>query len=192
MLPLSIDGVDWGTPDVQMQWTSLPYLFDSFDEVDSEYNNGWMFQRHKEVAAQYGICLLENIENGFKCLIGTGKTPTSMDDLKGSIGLQSYAQRDPVTEYRFQGGEMFDAMVSDIRANTVRSILTVVPRERVERVQVAKPLSEGFEGTKTAPKKIVLGNAASQVALNAPCPCGSGKKYKRCCGVGAPRHTNNN
>ena len=116
----------------------------------------------------------------------------AMDDLKGSIGLQSYAQRDPVTEYRFQGGEMFDAMVSDIRANTVRSILTVVPRERVERVQVAKPLSEGFEGTKTAPKKIVLGNAASQVALNAPCPCGSGKKYKRCCGVGAPRHTNNN
>jgi preprotein translocase subunit SecA len=116
----------------------------------------------------------------------------AMDDLKGSIGLQSYAQRDPVTEYRFQGGEMFDAMVADIRANTVRSILTVVPRERVERVQVAKPLNEGFEGTKTAPKKIVLGNAASQVALNAPCPCGSGKKYKRCCGVGAPRHTNNN
>ena len=116
----------------------------------------------------------------------------AMDDLKGSIGLQSYAQRDPVTEYRFQGGEMFDAMVADIRANTVRSILTVVPRARVERVQVAKPLNEGFEGTKTAPKKIVLGNAASQVALNAPCPCGSGKKYKRCCGVGAPRHTNNN
>ena len=85
MLPLSIDGVDWGTPDVQMQWTSLPYLFNSFDEVDSEYNNGWMFQRHKEVAAKYGICLLENIENGFKCLIGTGKTPTSMDDLKGKI-----------------------------------------------------------------------------------------------------------
>ena len=116
----------------------------------------------------------------------------AMDDLKGSIGLQSYAQRDPVTEYRFQGGEMFDAMVADIRANTVRSILTVVPRERVERVQVAKPLNEGFEGAKTAPKKIVLGNASSQVALNAPCPCGSGKKYKRCCGVGAPRHTNNN
>ena len=111
----------------------------------------------------------------------------AMDDLKGSIGLQSYAQRDPVTEYRFQGGEMFDGMVSDIRENTVRKILSAIPREKVERVQVARVLGEGFEGGKTAPKKIVLTqrNAAPKVGRNDPCPCGSGKKYKKCCGASA-------
>ena len=85
MLPLSIDGVDFGTPDVNMNWTSLPYLFNGWDEVDSEYNNGWMRERHKEVAAEYGIDIIENLDNGLKCLIGTGKTPTSITDLKGKI-----------------------------------------------------------------------------------------------------------
>ena len=111
----------------------------------------------------------------------------AMDDLKGSIGLQSYAQRDPVTEYRFQGGEMFDGMIADIRQNTVRKILSIVPREKVERVQVARVMGEGFEGGKTAPKKIVLmqRTAAAKVGRNDPCPCGSGKKYKKCCGASA-------
>ena len=110
----------------------------------------------------------------------------AMDDLKGSIGLQSYAQRDPVTEYRIQGAEMFDAMVGDIRENTVRRILSVVPRQKVERVQVANPLTEGFEGARTAPKKIVLTaqRESTKVGRNDPCPCGSGKKYKKCCGAG--------
>ena len=85
MLPLSIDGVDFGTPDVNMNWTSLPYLFNGWDEVDSEYNNGWMLERHKEVAAEYGIDIIENLDNGLKCLIGTGKAPTSITDLKGKI-----------------------------------------------------------------------------------------------------------
>ena len=109
----------------------------------------------------------------------------AMDDLKGSIGLQSYAQRDPVVEYRIQGFEMFDGMVGEIRENTVRMILSVVPRQKVERVQVANPLTEGFEGTKTAPKKIVLTprTNVAKVGRNDPCPCGSGKKYKKCCGA---------
>jgi preprotein translocase subunit SecA len=111
----------------------------------------------------------------------------AMDDLKGSIGLQSYAQRDPVVEYRIYGAEMFDGMVGEIRENTVRTLLSVVPRQRVERVQVANPLTEGFEGAKTAPKKIVLTPRvnAAKVGRNDPCPCGSGKKYKKCCGVNA-------
>ena len=111
----------------------------------------------------------------------------AMDDLKGSIGLQSYAQRDPVVEYRICGAEMFDGMVGEIRENTVRILLSVVPRQRVERVQVANPLTEGFEGAKTAPKKIVLTPRvnAAKVGRNDPCPCGSGKKYKKCCGATA-------
>ncbi len=111
----------------------------------------------------------------------------AMDDLKGSIGLQSYAQRDPVVEYRIHGADMFDGMVGEIRENTVRMILSIVPRQKVQRVQVANPLTEGFEGAKTAPKKIVLTPRvnAAKVGRNDPCPCGSGKKYKKCCGATA-------
>ncbi len=110
----------------------------------------------------------------------------AMDDLKGSIGLQSYAQRDPVVEYRISGAEMFDGMVGDIRENTVRMILGVVPRQKVERVQIGNAVNEGFEGAKTAPRKIVLTpRTSAKVGRNDPCPCGSGKKYKKCCGASA-------
>ena len=108
----------------------------------------------------------------------------AMDDLKDTIGLQSYAQRDPVTEYRIVGGDMFDAMVEDIRTKTVRMILTVVPRPRVEikRVQVANPISSGREGDNKGQKKVTIKREAAKVGRNDPCPCGSGKKYKNCCG----------
>ncbi len=111
----------------------------------------------------------------------------AMDDLKGSIGLQSYAQRDPVNEYRMVGADMFDAMVAEIRDKTVRTLLTVVPAPRVEiqRVQVAKPLQEGFEG-KPGEKRVTVKAQpvrSAKVGRNDPCPCGSGKKYKNCCGA---------
>ncbi len=109
----------------------------------------------------------------------------AMDDLKGSIGLQSYAQRDPVNEYRMVGADMFDAMVGEIRDKTVRTLLTVVPAPRAEikRVQVAKPLQEGFEGKPGAKKVTVKPQPvrSTKVGRNDPCPCGSGKKYKNCC-----------
>ena len=110
----------------------------------------------------------------------------AMDDLKGNIGLQAYAHRDPVTEYRMVGADMFDAMVSDIRDHTVRILLTAVPqpREEVVRVQVAKPLNEGFEGSNGAQKRVVqTPKRTAKVGSNDPCPCGSGKKYKFCCGA---------
>ena len=106
-----------------------------------------------------------------------------MDDLKGSISLQSYAQRDPVTEYRLQGAEMFDEMVADIRAETVRMILSVVPRTQpIKREQVAKPLKENLTDGSVS-KKTVIVRKAERVGRNDLCPCGSGKKYKKCCGV---------
>ncbi len=111
----------------------------------------------------------------------------AMDDLKGDIGLQAYAHRDPVTEYRMAGADMFDAMVAEIRDKTVRALLTVLPKpqQEVVRVQVAKPLTEGFEGgTKQAAKRVVLTpKRSTKVGRNDPCPCGSGKKYKNCCGA---------
>ena len=107
----------------------------------------------------------------------------AMDDLKEYIGLNAYAQRDPVAMYRLEGADMFDQMVDDIKEDTVRQILAVIPRDSsTERVQVAKPTSEGFGsgGGKRVVRKPVV---SQKIGRNEPCPCGSGKKYKRCCGM---------
>ena len=106
----------------------------------------------------------------------------NMDELKEYIGLNSYAQRDPVAMYRIQGADMFDQMVDDIKEDTVRQILAVQPRaQATERVQVAKPTSEGFGGDKKIVRKPVVKTV--KIGRNDPCPCGSGKKYKKCCGM---------
>ena len=126
--------------------------------------------------------LLRNVDSAWMEHIDT------MDELKSTVGLQSYAQRDPITEYRIQGADMFDAMVEEIRNGTVRMILTVVPRPTpIERVQVANPLTAGHGGER-AKKKVIVSKGGktvvkegASVGRNDPCPCGSGKKYKNCC-----------
>ncbi len=106
----------------------------------------------------------------------------NMDDLKGSIGLNSYAQRDPVAMFRIEGADIFDQMVDDIKEDTVRQILGVVPRvQSTARVQVAKPTAEGFGGGR--PSIVRKPVTAQKIGRNDPCPCGSGKKYKKCCGM---------
>ena len=119
----------------------------------------------------------------------------AMDALKESINLQSYAQRDPVVEYRMQGADMFDEMVNEIRDRTVRMILAIFPKApEVSRVEVAKPISAGFEGAPGSSKTRVTVKKTSEpkgtpvvkgqkIGRNDPCPCGSGKKYKKCCGA---------
>ena len=118
----------------------------------------------------------------------------AMDALKESINLQSYAQRDPVVEYRMQGADMFDEMVNEIRDRTVRMILAIFPKApEVSRVEVAKPITAGFEGAPGSSKTRVTVKKTSEpkgtpvvkgqkVGRNDPCPCGSGKKYKKCHG----------
>jgi preprotein translocase subunit SecA len=106
----------------------------------------------------------------------------AMDDLKGSVGLQGYAQRDPVNEYRFRGADMFDELVNDIRENTARMILCITKKAPdTQRVQIANPIMESASGA--IAKKIITIAKASKVGRNDPCPCGSGKKYKNCCGA---------
>ena len=128
--------------------------------------------------------LLRNVDTAWMEHIDT------MDELKSTVGLQSYAQRDPITEYRIQGADMFDAMVEDIRQGTARAILSVVPQPKpIMRVQVANPIVAGLDGGQRSPKKVVVKKASGQtivrdansVGRNDPCPCGSGKKYKACC-----------
>ena len=106
------------------------------------------------------------------------------DDLKGSIGLNAYAQRNPVTEYKIASSEMFDTMVRDIRAGTVRMVLSVVRREQAARKQAAVTNSSGGGvPAQSAPKKpIVTARKDKKAGPNDPCPCGSGKKFKKCCG----------
>ena len=104
----------------------------------------------------------------------------NMDELKERVGLNAYAQRDPVAIYRIEGAEMFDQMIDDIKEDTVRGVLGVLPRRQsTERVQVAKPLSTGPSGPQ---RPVRRPTSAAKVGRNDPCPCGSGKKYKKCCG----------
>ncbi|MCI6055691.1 TRAP transporter substrate-binding protein [Dysosmobacter sp.] len=81
----SIDGLDWLVPDVGMSWICLPGLLTSYEEVDEYYNNGWMFERHKEVAAEHGVDLICPGEFGLKVYMGTGEPIRTMDDFKGKI-----------------------------------------------------------------------------------------------------------
>ena len=85
--------------------------------------------------------------------------------------------------YKLQGADLFDEMIDDIRNDTVRQVLSVVPRvANTKRVEVARPTSEGFEVGKSVQKKPAK---STKVGRNDPCPCGSGQKYKKCCGKGA-------
>ena len=103
----------------------------------------------------------------------------AMNDLKQGIGLRAYGQHDPVIAYREEGTEMFMAMRTAIREETVRRLFTVQlkPAQEVKRVKVAKETSTSGESTV---KKQPVRNS-SKVGPNDPCPCGSGKKYKKCC-----------
>ncbi len=109
----------------------------------------------------------------------------AMDSLMETIGLQAYAQRNPISEYRIVGADLFDEMVMMIRDDTVRMLLSVMPREQIKRVEVAKPVAAGFAGAGdgTLKKKPVVKKASEKIGRNDPCPCGSGKKYKKCCGA---------
>ena len=102
-----------------------------------------------------------------------------MDQLRQGIGLQAYGQRDPLVEYKMSGYEMFDAMTDSIREDTVKLLSHVRVEEKVEREQVAK-VTGTYKDDSLAKKPVM--RAASKVYPNDPCPCGSGKKYKNCCG----------
>ncbi len=101
-----------------------------------------------------------------------------MDQLRQGIGLQAYGQRDPVTEYRFQGYDMFEEMTESIREETVKALMHVRIEQKVEREQVAKETGTNKDDSANAPVQ----RKTEKVGRNDPCPCGSGKKYKYCCG----------
>ena len=106
----------------------------------------------------------------------------AMDDLKQGIGLRAYGQHDPVIAYKEEGYELFQAMVTAIREETIRRmfLVRIQPQQEVKRERVAKETGTAA-ATQTQVKKAPVRNAAKKVGPNDPCPCGSGKKYKKCC-----------
>ena len=121
----------------------------------------------------------------------------AMDELKDGIGLQAYGQKDPVVQYRIEGFDMFDQMIADIKLNVVKILMNARKREGAPaRKESVKITSEGREeatlnlsentapNTSSGPKTPYVKKDA-EVGRNDPCPCGSGKKYKNCCGKNA-------
>ena len=104
-----------------------------------------------------------------------------MDQLRQGIGLQAYGQRDPLVEYKMSGYDMFDAMTANIREDTIKLLMHVRMEQKVERAQVAKVTGTNKDDTAI---KAPVRREEKKVYPNDPCPCGSGKKYKQCCGRG--------
>ena len=101
-----------------------------------------------------------------------------MDALREGIGLQAYGQRDPVVEYKMQGYELYEAMMAAIQEETVRILFHIRVEQKIERESAAKVTGTNKDATPVAPKK----REEQKIYPNDPCPCGSGKKYKNCCG----------
>ena len=119
------------------------------------------------------VVLLKVIDNKWMSHID------DMDQLRQGIGLQAYGQRDPLVEYKMSGYEMFDAMTAAIREDTVRILFHIRVEQKVEREPAAKVTGTNRdESLSQAPKR----REAQKIYPNDPCPCGSGKKFKQCCG----------
>ena len=107
----------------------------------------------------------------------------AMDELKRSVGLLAYGQKDPVVAFREMSYDMFEEMTNSIRDDTVKVVLSVRFRteEEIKREQVAKVTATSGSGDGSEKGRTVR-NDKNKVGVNDPCPCGSGKKYKKCCG----------
>ncbi len=187
------DASSFNTAELRQHYLGVLTTPDSFEGMtDKSEITEWLEERAMTIFAEkealFGADIFREVERTILLRNVDSKWMDHLnaaEELRGEIGLASYAQRDPVVEYKIQTSQMFDEMVADIRENTVRMILTVVPRASVtERTAVAKVTGEGFaNGQKPAAKR--KPTRSVKIGRNEPCPCGSGKKYKKCCGAGA-------
>ncbi|MBP3797065.1 MAG: preprotein translocase subunit SecA [Ruminococcus sp.] len=157
------------------------YTSEQMDELTRDKITDILMERANKIYAareeELGSELLHEIER--VCLLKVVDTKwmdhiDDMEELKRGISLRSYGQKNPVVEYRMEGMDMFDAMIESIREDTVRMLFTIKVRQQAapQRQEVLKPM-EHHNMTVRNKKK---------VGRNDPCPCGSGKKYKDCCG----------
>ena len=186
--------------DYYMGWLTdendLRYTEQELEDADSADITAMLIKRAEKLYAEkqemFGdrmpelerVVLLRNVDSYWMEHID------NMDQLKNGIHLRAYGQHDPVVTYRIEGFEMFDQMVNAIREDTARMLLTVRIRreEEPKREQVMKATGEsGGDGSEKG--RTVRKTAAQKIGRNDPCPCGSGLKYKKCCGRNAGGNT---
>ncbi|MGN0535092.1 MAG: preprotein translocase subunit SecA [Eubacterium sp.] len=184
---------DWniaGLKEKYLGWLTVPDDFEDVDLLSVENVIETLTDRGHKVLDEKRAMLGEEMYQDFQRMVLLRNVDTlwmdhidAMDDLKQGIHLRSYAQQDPVVAFRMESYDMFDEMTALIRENTVRMLLTVIPRRRedVERKAVAKVTATSSGGDDTVKSSPV--RKGHKVGPNDPCPCGSGKKYKKCCGA---------
>ena len=170
---------------------------EQFEDIEKDYFVKTLTERAEKIyaakEAEWGHDTTREIERVVLLKVVDTKWMAhidDMDELKRGISLRSFGQKDPVIEYRYEGFDMFDAMVESIQEDTVRMLITLRIQRRNEdnqvvapqREQVAKPAEANAPSTgdgSLAGRTI----RKAKVGDNDPCPCGSGKKYKKCCGM---------
>ena len=180
-----------GLRDYYLGWLTVPtdFRYDTaqLEQVDREQIRQTLIDRAMKIYGEkeqmFGSELMREIER--MLLLRNVDTKwmdhiDAMEELKRGIGLRSIGQRDPVIEYRMEGFEMFEQMTESIKEDTVKQLMLIrlKKEEPVKREQVAKPTVATTDGSE-ARKPVRKG---AKVGRNDPCPCGSGKKYKHCCG----------
>ena len=139
---------------------------------------------YEEREQEFGFDTMREIERVVLLRVVDSKWMNHIDDmdqLRQGIGLRAYAQRDPVIEYKEEGYAMYEAMLAAINEEVARTMFRVRLRTNMQREQVAKPTTQTHGDSEPQPKKPVV-RLSAKVGRNDPCPCGSGKKYKKCCG----------
>lgn len=189
---------DWniaGLKEKYMGWLTNPDDFENTDEITVDGVIEMLTERGHKILEEKKEDLGEEMFSDFQRMVLLRNVDTlwmdhidAMDDLKQGIGLRAYAQQDPVVAFRIESYDMFDEMTATIRENTIRMLLTIIPRRRedVERKAVAKVTATSSGGDNTLKSAPVRKSA--KVGPNDPCPCGSGKKYKKCCGAPGKNH----
>ena len=195
-LPKGTEKDNWnleGLHDYYRGWLlrddELKFTTTELEDLEPEFLIDFITKRAKEMyearEAEFGseimrelerVVLLKNVDMKWMDHID------AMEELKQGIRLRAYGQRDPVVEYRIEGFDMFDEMIASIREDTARMMLTVrftKKEEAPQREQVAKPTATSGDDSDSGNKTVRKGK---KVGRNDPCPCGSGKKYKKCCG----------
>ncbi len=192
-LPESVSASEWnveGLKSAFMGWLCKPEDFaDCIDDRDEirlqlvERGEALYESREKELGELMPLLerkvLLDNVDAKWMDHLD------AMDELKRGIGLRAYGQKDPVVAFRFESYDMFDDMTRQIRQDTIRMLLTVQVRteEDTKREQKVKEVATNAGGDTSDKKRPVRKAASEKVGPNDPCPCGSGKKYKKCCGA---------
>ncbi|WP_125153371.1 preprotein translocase subunit SecA [Clostridium rectalis] len=141
------------------------------------------FNMYKEKEEEFSSEQMREIERVILLRVVDTKWMDHLDDmehLKQGIGLRAYKQQDPVQAYQFEGSEMFEEMIYNIKGETIKYLFHVQIQRAPERERVAKETSTNYDGSDGTKKQPV--RKENKVGRNDPCPCGSGKKYKNCCG----------